>query len=40
MMTSVEVFYKVVLARVRNEKGNLKIENFIETIHNIETMKE
>ena len=39
MMTGVDVFYKVVLARIRNEKGKLKIENFIETINSIETMK-
>ena len=38
MMTGVDVFYKVVLARIRNEKGKSKIENFIETINSIETM--
>ncbi|KAM3142715.1 hypothetical protein pb186bvf_005099 [Paramecium bursaria] len=40
MMTGVEEFYKVVLARKKNEVSKQKIEKFIETIKNIPIAKE
>ncbi|KAM3143227.1 hypothetical protein pb186bvf_004559 [Paramecium bursaria] len=40
MMTGVEEFYKVVLARKKNEVSKQKIEKFIETIKNIPITKE
>ncbi|KAM3132355.1 hypothetical protein pb186bvf_015569 [Paramecium bursaria] len=40
MMTGVEEFYKVVLARKKNEVSKQKIEKFIETIKNIPIAQE